>query len=314
MIQEALDKQVHTIGIFIDLTKAYDVLNHKLLLEKLSSCGIRGTMNSWFRSYLTNRRHFIEINQSDSSNVMVNRYRSSFMEIKQGVPQGLVLGLLLFLLYIPLNIHGANLVMFTDDINVLIMDSDVGALQNKTDRVIAELETRFSRNDLVISASKTGVMSFYNRQTSFLVKPQVTFNKMNLDYISEMKFLGIHITETLKWNSHVQSLASKLRNVSFTINSLKEKMGSNMIQNIYFTKFQSLLWFGILFWGELVGELNKRILRIQKRAIRSMVGASSRTSCRQLFKDLNILTLASLYILKVTCFNLSVFGVEFQCS
>ena len=192
MIQEALDKGVHAIGIFIDLTKAYDVLNHELLLEKLSSHGIKGTTNSWFRSYLTNRRQFIEINKSDSSNVMVNRYRSSSMEIKQGVPQGLVLGPLLFLLYIndlPLNIHGANLVMFADDNNVLMMDSDVGALQNKINRVTAELEIWFNRNDLVINASKTGVMSFYNRQTSFLVKPQVTFNKKNLDYITELKFL-----------------------------------------------------------------------------------------------------------------------------
>jgi hypothetical protein len=84
-------------------------------------------------------------------------------------------------------------------------------------------------------------MSFHNRQTYFLVKPQVTFNKMNLDYTAEMKFLGIHITETLKWNSHVQSLASKLSKVSFIIKSLKEILSSNMIQNIYFTKFQSLL-------------------------------------------------------------------------
>jgi hypothetical protein len=81
MIQEALDKQVHTIGIFIDLIKAYDVLNQKLLLEKPSSYGIRGTTNTWFRSYVTNRRQFIEINQSNSSNVMVNRYRSSFLEM-----------------------------------------------------------------------------------------------------------------------------------------------------------------------------------------------------------------------------------------
>jgi hypothetical protein len=101
---------------------------------------------------------------------------------------------------LPLNIHGANLVMFASDINVLITDSDVGSLQNKIDRVTAELETWFNRNDLIINA---GVMSFHSRQMNFLVKPQVTFNKMNLDYTAEMKFLGIHITETLKWNSHV---------------------------------------------------------------------------------------------------------------
>jgi hypothetical protein len=147
---------------------------------------------------LTNRRQLIEINQCDSSSVKVNRYRSSSIEIKQGVPQGSVLGLLLLLLYInnlPLNIHGANLVMFANDINVLITDSDVESLQNKIDRVTAELETWFNRNDLIINARKIGVMLFHSRQTNFLVKSQVTFNKMNLDYTAETKFRGIHITE-----------------------------------------------------------------------------------------------------------------------
>jgi hypothetical protein len=141
IIQGALDKGVRTTGIFIDLTKAYDTLNHKVLLEKLSFYGIRGITNLWFQSYFTSRRQCIEINQSDSSNVMVNRYRSSFMEMKQAVPQGSVLGLLLFVLYIndlPLNIHGAKFVMFADDINVLIMDSDVCTLQRKIDRIMAE--------------------------------------------------------------------------------------------------------------------------------------------------------------------------------
>ena len=125
---------------------------------------------------------------------------------------------------------------------------------------------------------------------------------MILDYTAETKFLGIHVTETLKWKSHVQSLASKLSKVSFMIKSFKEILSPNMILDIYFTKFQSLLWFGILFWGGMGGELNMRILRIQKRVIRSMAGVSSRTSCRQLFKELNILTLTSLYILEMISF------------
>ena len=116
---------------------------------------------------MTNRRQFIEICQSDSSSVGVNRYRSSSTEIKQGVPQGSVFGPLLFLVYmddLPLNIHEANLVIYANDINVLISECDVGSLQNKTGRVVAQLETWFNRNDLIINPGKTGVMLFHNRQ------------------------------------------------------------------------------------------------------------------------------------------------------
>jgi hypothetical protein len=90
------------------------------------------------------------------------------MEINQGVAQRLVLGLLLFLLYInglPVNIHNANLVMFANDINVFISESDERSLQTKIDRVVAELETWFNRNDLIINAGKTGVMLFHNKHT-----------------------------------------------------------------------------------------------------------------------------------------------------
>jgi hypothetical protein len=251
-IQEALDNKVHSVGIFIDLTKAYDTLNHKILLEKLSSYGIRGITNLWFKSYLSNRRQYIEIKHSDSSNNNVRKIRSSYKEKKLGVPQGSVLGPLLFLLYtndLPLNINEANLIMYADDINILIMDSDVSVLHRKIEKVIQDLEWWFNRNDLIINVKKTGIMSFHNRQVKVPKKPQVTLNGSPLEYVPDLKFLGIHITETLNWNIHLQTLAHKLSKLSFMIKSLKEILSPYMIRHIYFTKFQTILRSGILFWG-----------------------------------------------------------------
>ena len=100
--------------------------------------------------------------------------------------------------------------MITTLLNVLISDSDERLLQTKIDRVVAELETWFNRNDLLINVGKTAVILFHNRQTHVLVKPLVTFSNMNLDYRAEIKFLGIQITDTLKCHCHVQLLAGKL--------------------------------------------------------------------------------------------------------
>ena len=141
-------------------------MNHNLLLEKLSYYGIRGPINSWFRSYLSSRKQFIEISHTNMSSGKVNTYRSSSLDIEQGVPQGSVTGPLLFLLYtndLPKNVHDAQVVMFANDISVLILDSDARELQVTINGVVTELETWLNGNDLVINTGKSGVMSFHNR-------------------------------------------------------------------------------------------------------------------------------------------------------
>jgi hypothetical protein len=125
---------------------------------------------------------------------MVNTYSSFSLDIEQGVLQGLVLGLLLFLLYIndlPKNVYDPKVVMFANDISVLILDSDARELQIKIDRVVKELETWLNRNDHVINTEKTGVMLFHNGQPHFLAKPLVTFNNTIVAYTFETKFFGI---------------------------------------------------------------------------------------------------------------------------
>jgi len=86
------------------------------------------------------------------------------------------------------------------------------------------------------------------------------------------------------------------------IKTLKETLSPYMIRHIYFTKFQAILRSGILLWGGIKGDSSIRVFKIQKRVVRLLSGVSLRTSCKQLFKKLNILTMASLYILEVTCF------------
>ena len=93
-------------------------------------------------------------------------------------------------------------------------------------------------------------MSFHNRQVKVPIKPQVTLNGSPLEYVADLKFLGIHITETLNWNIHLQTLAHKLSKVSFMIKVLKEILSPYVIRHIYFTKFQAILRSVILFWGE----------------------------------------------------------------
>jgi hypothetical protein len=123
-VQEALDRQLHVVGLFLDLSKAYDVINHNILLDTLDSYGIRGSSNLWFKSYLEFRTQYVEITNTDTSNSIVWRYSSSPMDISHGVLQGSILGPLLFLVYIndlPLNIQEVEVVLYADDINILVI-------------------------------------------------------------------------------------------------------------------------------------------------------------------------------------------------
>jgi retron-type reverse transcriptase len=133
-IQKALDNRLLVMCIFLDLTKAFDVINHKLLLAKLEHYGLRGIIYLWMSSYLTDRTQFVEIQQIDEKTSNLKTYTSSCKEIKYGLPQGSVLGPLLFLLYIndlPQSVQEAKVVLFADDTNILLIEKNLVSLQDK---------------------------------------------------------------------------------------------------------------------------------------------------------------------------------------
>jgi hypothetical protein len=184
-------------------------------------------------------------------------------------------------------------VLFVDDTNILITDKDINTVQERANRVMIQLETWFSKNNLIINIDKTKAMLFQLNKNGILAGPNITFNDAGINYTLQFRFLGINITSDLKLSTYIQPLCLNLSKVCYIIKALRNELSFGILRNIYFAKFQSLVRYSIILWG---GEKeSSKVLNMQKRALHIMKGLNSRKSCRPIFKELRIFTVTSVY-------------------
>jgi hypothetical protein len=152
----------------------------------------------------------------------------------------------------------------------------------------------------MMNIGKTVAVSNHTKQSRFLMRPKITYGNTDIAYKPDAKFFGIRFIENLKWTTHIRILRLQLSKVCYIIKSVQGIIGLGMIRSFYHSKFESLVRYGIIFWGADNEILP--IFKLQKRVIQSMCGAGTHTFCRQLFKDCKILTVTSLYVFELLCF------------
>jgi len=156
-------------------------------------------------------------------------------------------------------------------------------------------------NDLVVNNKKTVTMSFQSSHSKASLKPDIFFQNFKIEYKPKVKFLGIHIMDNLNWHTHIKFLCSSLSKTYYMIKALKHTVSNYVLWNIYFAHLQSKMRYCIIMWGGAKECI--KILRLQKKVIRMMIGLKTPESCKHKFKELRILTVISLYVLEVLCYT-----------
>ena len=201
-IEDAMEKNEQAIGIFCDLSKAFDTLNHDILLLKLEHYGIKGKALNWFESYLRNRQQYTEWGNS----------KSSLLVLETGVPQGSILGPLLFLIYINDLPSSTKLksVMYADDTNLLVRGKTLEIVFRELNHKLENINDYFKANQLKLNPDKTKMVYFSKTLTHSDRTDDVTMDGVKLQYEEDAPFLGIQIDSRLSWDKHCIKVANTI--------------------------------------------------------------------------------------------------------
>jgi len=271
------------LSIFLDLSKAFDTLNHDILLNKLKHYGITGKSYDLCTNYLTNRSQYI----------IINNTKSTLKPIITGVPQGSILGPFFFLIYVN-DFHkccnSLSMIHYADDTT---LTTTINApLDNSA--IISQLNAVYdwlTANKLVLNVKKTKFMIFRTKNKCIPNPPKLEINKIPIEEVDTFNFLGITINNKLTWAPHINKISTKIARTVGVLHRLKDIIPSRILLLIYQALISPHLNYGILIWGH---NPTNNIKTLQKKAVRAIANAKYNAHTDPLFKKLKLLKITDI--------------------
>jgi len=288
LLYECLNEKNHAVALFVDLRRAFDTVNHEILLDKLQYYGLRGVVLSLFKSYLTDRRQCVKIGDNISG----------FLRVSCGVPQGSVLGPLLFLFYIndlPNVSDYFSSILFADDTTFLASGSDYRDLLSRTNVELDSFMNWTFSNRLSVNVEKTVAVLFTNRYTDVVPDLCVKLNDVMLPTARSSKFLGVIIDCKLKFDEHINTVCSKVAKSIGVLYALRDYAPENTMISLYYSLVYPYLTYCNIVWCGTYDCHVEKLFLLQKKILRIITGAGYLDCTDVLFARTKILKLRDLY-------------------
>ena len=294
-IQRAIEEHEFSCGIFLDFSKAFDTVNHSILISKLEYYGVRGVAKNWFTSYLSNRKQ----------STIVNNLTSNPLTVTCGVPQGSVLGPLLFLLYIN-DFHQCSDLfefhLFADDANLFYSNRNLEILESDINAEIDNVYAWLCANKLSLNIEKSNFVLFHPPQRKITQHFHLAIASKTIKQTNCIKYLGIYIDSNLNWKQHTEYIAKKIRRSIGLLSKLRYYVNSLILKNLYYALIYPFFIYGLIVWGNTYEATWKTLYILQKKAVRIITFSQFDEHSSPLFKQLQFVRFPDLITFTTSTF------------
>ena len=294
MVYESIQDGKSVLSLFVDFSKAFDTVPHSILINKLSHYGIRGKILEWFTDYLSNRYQL----------TIYEHHASKQTIVTSGVPQGSVLGPILFLIFIndlPSISENIFFSLFADDSCLSLCDNDIFALISNANREIDVFYNWCIANRTSINILKTFYLLFTN-QSQAILPPVLIRNQYSYDVIkrvSHTKFLGVIYDDRLTFSNHISMLTNKLSRSSSLLYQLRDYLPINILKKLYYAHVYPYINYCNCIWSNTYQTHLLPLILIHKRIIRNIAKSDFLEHTEPLYKNLNILNVRNIRIMNL---------------